>query len=83
MGRTWALEKDMFHYSLFPRDSFLVNNVNEYHREWAYHTKEANKLISEMRKRDMKRPKQRSLEVDQDSNEALELVINKIRHENN
>ncbi|KAJ1384507.1 hypothetical protein SESBI_42453 [Sesbania bispinosa] len=83
MGWNWALEKDMFHYSLCPRDRFSVNNVNEYHREWAYRIEEANKLITEMRKCDMKIPKQHSLKVGQNDDEALELAVNKIRHENN
>ncbi|KAJ1437327.1 hypothetical protein SESBI_03654 [Sesbania bispinosa] len=83
MGRVWALEKDMFHYSLCPRDRFSINNVNQYHREWAYRIEQSNNLIAEMRKRYMKRPKRPSLQVIQNSNEALELAINMIRHENN
>ncbi|KAJ1390290.1 hypothetical protein SESBI_37593 [Sesbania bispinosa] len=82
-GLVFILEKDMFHYSLCPRDRFSMNNVNEYHREWAYRTGQSNNLIAEMRKRYMKRPKRPSLQVVQNRNEALELAINMIRHENN
>lgn len=83
MGRVWALERNMFHYSLCPRDRFSVQNMNEYRRELEYRIEESRRLRQELRQRYLKKPKQRSLQVAHDNDELLEMAINMIRHENN
>jgi hypothetical protein len=83
MGRVWALERNMFHYSLCPRDRYSSSNMREYRREWDYRVEESRQLRQNLRQRGLRRPRQRSLQVPRDNDESLELAINIVRHENN
>ncbi|PNX63890.1 hypothetical protein L195_g061845, partial [Trifolium pratense] len=75
MGRVWALEKDMFHYSSCPRDRYLPANMNEYAREWDYRMEESRRLRESLSYRHIKRPTKRSLQVPRDTDESLEMAI--------
>ncbi|CAJ2657064.1 unnamed protein product [Trifolium pratense] len=83
MGRVWALERDMFHYSLCPRDRYSLANMNEYGREWDYRMEESRQLRQSISYRLLKKPTKRSLQVPRDTDESLEMAIKIVRHENN
>ena len=83
MGRHWALERNVFSYTLCPRERFSSQNIRQYRKEWEYRVAESASLRQELRSRRLNIPKRRSLQILQDTNESLERAVNMIRHENN